>query len=100
MNTKFQIKTCPTCGSNKIRRVVKDVVRKYKDQTYKVPAIEFYECSNCGEKVYDKVAIQKIEEHSPAYRPERAFVKAYKSTRIVVPRKQRQLAVKKPANTA
>ena len=100
MNDKFQIKTCPTCGSKKIQRVVKDITRKYQGQTYTVPAVEFYECSNCGEKVYDKVAIQKIEEHSPAYHPERAVAKAYKSTRIVIPRKQKQLAVKKPANTA
>jgi YgiT-type zinc finger domain-containing protein len=72
MNDKLQIKTCPTCGSDKIQLVVKDIVRKYKGQTYTVPGVEFYECSNCGEKVYDKAAIRKIEEHSPAYHHEHA----------------------------
>ena len=76
MEDNFQIKTCPTCGSEKIQLVVRDVVRKYKDQTYTVPAVQLYECSNCGEKVYDKVAMRKIEEYSPAYRHEHAFAKA------------------------
>ena len=76
MSDKFQIKICPTCGSDKIQLVVKDVVRKYKGKTYTAPAVEFYECSNCGAKVYDKVAIRKIEEYSPAYHHEHSFVKA------------------------
>jgi len=76
MKDKFQIKTCPTCGSNKIRLVVKDVIRKYKGQTYTVPGVELYECSNCGEKVYDQAAIRKIEEYSPAYHSEQALAKA------------------------
>lgn len=73
MNGKLIIKTCPTCGSDKIQWVVKDVIRKYKGKNYIVPAVEFYECSNCGEKVYDRAAIQKIEAHSPAYRHEPAL---------------------------
>ena len=73
MNGKLFIKTCPTCGSDKIELVVKDVIRKYKNQTYTVPAVEFYVCSNCGEKVYDRVAIQKIEAYSPAYHHEHAL---------------------------
>jgi YgiT-type zinc finger domain-containing protein len=67
MSEKLQIKTCPTCGSEKIKRVVRDVVRKYKDQSYSVPAVEFFECPTCGVKVYDREAIQKIEAYSPAY---------------------------------
>ena len=70
MNGKLQIKSCPTCGSGKIRLIKKTLIRKYKGRAYTVPAVEFYECSNCGEKVYDKAAMQKIEAHSPAYRHE------------------------------
>jgi YgiT-type zinc finger domain-containing protein len=73
MSAALIIKTCPTCASDKIQLVVKDVIRKYKGQPYTVPAVEFYECPNCGEKVYDKAAIQKIETHSPAYRHEHAL---------------------------
>ena len=73
MNSKLFIKTCPTCGSDKIQLVVNDVVRKYQNQTYTVPSVEFYACSNCGEKVYDKAAIQKIEAFSPAYQHKHAL---------------------------
>ena len=73
MSATFIIKTCPTCASNKIQLVIRDVIRKYKGQTYTVPAVEFYECPNCSEKVYDKAAIQKIENYSPAYRHEHAL---------------------------
>jgi YgiT-type zinc finger domain-containing protein len=76
MNGKLFIKTCPTCGSDKIGLVVKDVTRKYKGQTYTVPAVEFYVCSNCGEKVYDRAAIQKIEAYSPAYPHKHALAEA------------------------
>lgn len=66
MNDKLQIKTCPTCGSDKIRRVARDIVRKYKEQTYTIPKVEFYDCPNCGEKVYDREAMLKIKAYSPA----------------------------------
>ena len=67
MNYKLQISSCPTCGSNKIHRMVRDVSRTYKGQTYSVPSLEFYSCPDCGEKVYDREAMLKIEAHSPAY---------------------------------
>ena len=76
MNGKLFIKTCPTCGSDKIELVVKDVTRKYKGQTYTVPAVEFYVCVNCGEKIYDRAAIQKIEAYSPAYHHKHALAEA------------------------
>ena len=68
MSYKLQIKTCPTCGSDRIRHVVRDLTRTYRDQTYTVPAVEFYDCPVCGEKVYDREAMLKIEACSPAYR--------------------------------
>ena len=76
MSGKFQINTCPTCGSDQIRRVVRDIIRKYKGQTYTVPKVEFYDCPNCGEKVYDREAMLKIEFYSPAYHKAEALVEA------------------------
>ena len=64
---QFQIKVCPTCGSEKIERVVRDAIRNFRGQTYIVPALAFYDCPNCGEKVYDREAMLKIEAYSPAY---------------------------------
>lgn len=76
MNGTFQITICPTCGNNQIQHVVRDVTRRHKGQVYIVPAVAFYECPNCGEKVYDRAAIQKIEAYSPAYRKIEALVEA------------------------
>jgi len=76
MSDKLQIKTCPTCSSDQIRRVVRDIIRKYKGQTYTVPKVEFYDCPNCSEKVYDREAMLKIEAHSPAYHKAEALIEA------------------------
>ena len=76
MNDKLQITTCPTCASDQIRRGERNVTRKYKGQTYLVPALEFYECPNCGEKIYDSTAMRKIEAHSPVYRKIEAVTEA------------------------
>jgi len=65
---KFQIKTCPTCGSEKIKRVVRDTTRNYKGQMYTVPKLVYYHCMNCGESVYDREAMLRIESYLPAYR--------------------------------
>lgn len=32
-----------------------------------VPNLEHYECADCGEKVYDRQSMRKIEAHSPAF---------------------------------
>jgi YgiT-type zinc finger domain-containing protein len=76
MSQPFQIKTCPTCGSSRIRRVVRDVTRQYKGQTFIVPAVELYDCPVCDEKAYDREAMLKIEAYSPAYRKAKTLVGA------------------------
>jgi len=57
---------CPTCGSDKIKKVRRKWTGKFHGQTYSVPRLEFYECPACGEKVYDREAMRKIEAHSLA----------------------------------
>lgn len=76
MNAKIQIKICPTCGSDKIKRVVRNIDRKYKGKAYTIPNLEFYDCPNCGEKVFDHDAMLKIESYSPAYRKSKALIDA------------------------
>jgi YgiT-type zinc finger domain-containing protein len=76
MSDQLHIKICPTCGSERIKRVVRDVTRKYKGQTYTIPKVELYDCPNCGEKVYDREAMLKIETYSPAYRKTALLVDA------------------------
>lgn len=63
----LRITVCPSCGSDKIKRVQQDWVGEYQGQTYTVPALEFYECPDCGERVYDRDAMRRIETHSPAF---------------------------------
>ncbi|CAG0993567.1 hypothetical protein GPROT1_03222 [Gammaproteobacteria bacterium] len=70
------VKICPTCGSDRIRRVVRDITRSYRGQTYTVPKVGIYVCPNFGEKVYDHAALLKIEAHSPAYSKIEALVEA------------------------
>jgi len=66
MKTQLIIKTCPTCGSGKIKKVKKDWKEEYQGKKYSVSSLAFYECPNCGERVYDRDAMRRIEEKSPA----------------------------------
>lgn len=65
---KLNITTCPSCGSKRIKRVRRDVTRNFKGKEYTVPNLEYYECPDCGEKVYDREAMRQIEAHSPAFK--------------------------------
>lgn len=62
-----KITICPTCGSDKIKKVRRDFTAQSHGRSYKVPNLERYECPNCGEKIYERQAMQKIEAHSPAF---------------------------------
>ncbi|PKO21442.1 MAG: hypothetical protein CVU38_14700 [Chloroflexi bacterium HGW-Chloroflexi-1] len=73
------IRTCPTCGSDKIKKVQRDWTDEFEGQFYTVPNLEFWVCPNCGERIYDREAMRKIEAHSPAFakpRTPRARAKA------------------------
>jgi YgiT-type zinc finger domain-containing protein len=63
---KLNITTCPSCGSKRIKRVRRDATRNFKGKEYTVPNLEYYECPDCGEKVYDREAMRQIQAHSPA----------------------------------
>ncbi len=67
----IKITFCPTCGSSNIKKVRKDWSDNFRGQQYIVPSLEFYECPDCGEKIYDREAMRKIEAISPAYSKKR-----------------------------
>ena len=67
MKALVQISICPSCGSDQIKRVRRNWIGKYQGHSYTVPALEFYECPTCGERIYDRYAMRSIEAHSPAY---------------------------------
>ena len=61
------ISACPSCGSERIRIVCRDVKRGAGDSVYLVPKLTFFECPDCGEQVYDQRAMRRIEECSPTF---------------------------------
>lgn len=67
MTTQIKIKSCPTCGSDKIKLVHRKWQGEYKGQIYDVPNLKLYECSDCEERIYDREAMQRIETCSPAF---------------------------------
>lgn len=64
---KLNITTCPSCGSKRIKRVRRNLTRKFEGHEYTVPNLEYSECPDCGEKVYDRDAMREIQAHSPAF---------------------------------
>ena len=63
---KLNITTCPSCGSKRAKRARRNSTRKFEGHEYTVPNLEYFECPNCGEKVYDREAMRQIEAYSPA----------------------------------
>jgi len=67
----LNITTCPNCGSKRIQHVCRDLHGEFKGEAYVVPNLEFHECPDCGERVFDRDAMRRIEAVSPAYRKRR-----------------------------
>ena len=67
MKIQLTIKTCPNCGSDQITKVCRDWHGNYKGEEYTVPALEFYECPVCSERVFEPATLRQIREYSPAY---------------------------------
>jgi len=63
----MNITSCPSCSSKRVKRVRRNWTGEFQGQGYTVPGLEFYECPDCGEKIYDREAMRKIEAHSPAF---------------------------------
>ena len=70
----LKIKTCPSCGRGEIKKVRRNWTAIYKGKAYTVPDLQYYECAECGERIYDRDAMREIEAYSPAFKrahPER-----------------------------
>jgi YgiT-type zinc finger domain-containing protein len=62
----FELTICPVCAS-KLKKVREDWVGEFEGRQYIVPDLEYYVCDDCGETVYPRDAMRKIEAYSPAY---------------------------------
>ena len=70
----MRITKCPSCGSGRIAQVRRDWSGEFQGKKYNIEALDFYECPDCGEQVFDPEAMRRIEAESPAYthrRPKR-----------------------------
>ena len=67
MNKTLLIKKCPVCDSLKIKKVRNDFQGIVDGAKYSVRSLEYYECPDCKEKVYDINAMRRIEAISPAF---------------------------------
>ena len=63
----LKITKCPSCGSPKIAKVRRKWAGEYNGRLYAVEKLEFYECPECQERVYDPEAMRAIEANSPAF---------------------------------
>ena len=61
---KLKLSVCPNCGNKNLKNVRKAVTGTRQGKRYSAPAVEFYECPDCGERIYDSAAIKQIEQHS------------------------------------
>lgn len=89
MNMMLQITICPTCGSDKVKKVRRNWSSEHQGRTYTVPLLEFYECPNCGEKIYDRQAMRKIETYSPAFTRTRGSKSQRSNQRLTSQREKR-----------
>ena len=63
----LRITICPSCGSRKIKKVRRNWTDDFEGHRYKVPNLKFWQCPDCGEKIYDREAMRRIEANCPAY---------------------------------
>lgn len=69
---KLVMKTCPTCGTRRLRRVKRDIKSHRGGQPYVARGIEVEECANCGERLFSPEALEAIAEQQPQSKRARA----------------------------
>jgi YgiT-type zinc finger domain-containing protein len=72
----LSISTCPSCGSSAIRKIKGKWSGNFRGKKFTVPALEYFDCPSCHEKVYPPQAMRRIQECSPAYAKSRAVRRA------------------------
>lgn len=63
---RIKLAVCSNCYSKNIKKVRRTVSGMRQGKRYSVPRVEFYECPDCGERIYDPTAMRQIEQGSHA----------------------------------
>jgi YgiT-type zinc finger domain-containing protein len=58
--TMKPLKTCPICAGRRIHKVRRTFNHLAGVQTVRIPNVECYECPDCGERIYDPAAADKV----------------------------------------
>ena len=69
---RIKLTVCPNCYSKNLKKVRRTVTGTRQGKHYSAPGVEFYECPDCGEQIYDPTAMRQIEKHSRAGRRNRS----------------------------
>jgi len=77
----FTIKTCPVCGSKRVRQVTRDITSKRGGTPYCAHDIQVEECPNCGEIFFSPEALKSISAQQPKARSSAAVSKPHKVLR-------------------
>ena len=63
---RIKLTVCPNCYSKKLKKVRRTVSGTRLGKPYSVPGVEFFECPDCDERIYDPTAMRQIEPCSRA----------------------------------
>jgi YgiT-type zinc finger domain-containing protein len=66
--TMKPLKTCPICSSRRIHKVRRTFSQTIAGREIRVPNVECYECPNCGQRIYDPAAADKVLAAAPQRR--------------------------------
>ncbi len=64
----MKLRACPNCDSKRLKKIRGNLTREFDGQKYSVSNVEYYECPDCGERIYGPEAVRKIQAKSPAFR--------------------------------
>jgi YgiT-type zinc finger domain-containing protein len=66
--TDFKIKSCPNCGSDRIREQKQDVESKRGGVSFTAHEITVEACPVCGERFFSPSALEQIDAQRPKTR--------------------------------
>lgn len=59
----MKLKMCPLCGSKRIQKETREVERKIRGKKVAIPAITYWHCLACHEKIFPAPSVRKMEDY-------------------------------------